>query len=144
MKHTLLLGVAVVVIGLPSQVAAQDKKLDPLEQWGQWRGPLGTGVAPRGDPPIEWNEGTNVRWKTAIPGKGHSTPVIWGDRIFLTMAVPIGETLPPRHAHEHAHGEHDNVEPQRRVKFIVLALSRRDGSILWKRTAASERPHRCR
>jgi len=141
MKLVLLVSVVVAAIALPTAVAAEKKNLEPLEQWGQWRGPLGTGVAPHGDPPIRWAEGNNIRWKTAIPGKGHSTPVIWGDHIFLTTAVPFGLALPPRDTHEHAHGEHDNVEPQRSMKFIVLALSRRDGSILWERTVAAERPH---
>ncbi|MCH7630408.1 MAG: hypothetical protein IIC07_00750 [Proteobacteria bacterium] len=53
-----------------------------LDQWGQWRGPLGNGVAPHGRPPVEWNEGRNIRWKVAIRGQGHSTPIVWGDRIF--------------------------------------------------------------
>ncbi len=57
--------------------------------WPQWRGPLGTGVAPEADPPVEWSETKNVRWKVALPGKGHSTPIVWGDRIFLTTAVPL-------------------------------------------------------
>src|SRR5204862_7109881 len=51
-----------------------------LENWGQWRGPLATGEAPKGSPPLTWDEpdGTNIRWKTEIPGRGHSTPVVWG------------------------------------------------------------------
>ena len=57
--------------------------------WPQFRGPSASGVG-TGSPPIEWNgeSGKNIRWKTAIPGLGHSSPVIWGDRIFLTSAVP--------------------------------------------------------
>src|SRR5262245_1284053 len=43
--------------------------------WPQWRGPLGTGVAPVAQPPVEWNETKNIRWKTVVPGKGHSTPI---------------------------------------------------------------------
>ncbi len=56
--------------------------------WPQWRGPLGTGYAPESDPPVEWSESKNVRWKVALPGKGHSTPIVLGDRIFLTTAIP--------------------------------------------------------
>ena len=68
------------------------------DNWPQWRGPLATGVAPHGDPPLRWNEadGTNIRWKTEIPGRGHSTPVVWGDRIFLTTAIPLA--MPCRRA----------------------------------------------
>ena len=57
--------------------------------WPQFRGPSGGGVG-TGSPPVEWNveSGKNILWKTASPGLGHSSPVIWGDRIFLTTAVP--------------------------------------------------------
>ena len=44
--------------------------VDPLAQWGQWRGPLSTGVAPKASPPIKWDKKTNIRWKTSIPGQG--------------------------------------------------------------------------
>ena len=83
--------VAVASAVLPLAALAAGEKLDPRDQWPQWRGPLGTGVAPRADPPVEWSEAKNVRWKTPIPGKGHSTPIVWGDRVFLTTAVPTGD-----------------------------------------------------
>jgi len=63
--------------------------------WPQWRGPLGTGAAPAGRPPVEWSETKNIRWKAALPGKGHSTPIVWGERIFLTTAIPYGEAMKP-------------------------------------------------
>ncbi|MCH7825979.1 MAG: PQQ-like beta-propeller repeat protein [Acidobacteria bacterium] len=56
--------------------------------WPQWRGPNFDGVAPIGDPPIEWSETKNVAWKVEIPGSGYATPVIWEDRIFVLSAVP--------------------------------------------------------
>src|SRR5262245_35092291 len=59
-------------------------------QWPHWRGPLATGAAPHADPPTVWNEKTNVKWKAAIPGRGSSTPVVWGDRIFVATAVDTG------------------------------------------------------
>ena len=52
--------------------------------WPQWRGPLATGVGPRASPPVHWGEEENLRWKVALPGKGHSTPVVWGERLFVT------------------------------------------------------------
>src|SRR3954452_24032034 len=64
--------------------------------WPQWRGPLGTGVAPKADPPVTWSEDKHIRWKTALPGKGHATPIVWGERIFLTTAIPYGESVKPR------------------------------------------------
>ncbi len=99
--------------------------------WPQWRGPLATGEAPHADPPVEWSEGENVRWKLALPGRGHSTPVVWGDRLFLTAAIPHGEPLRP--AAERP-GAHDNAPLTRRQEFVVLAVGRRDGKILWQTT----------
>ncbi len=56
--------------------------------WPQWRGPNFDGVAPIGNPPIEWSETKNVAWKVETPGSGYATPVIWGDLIFILSAVP--------------------------------------------------------
>ena len=109
------------------------------KDWPQWRGPLGTGAAPHSDPPIEWSETKNIRWKVALPGKGHSTPIVWGDRLFLTTAVPYGETLPPKHST--APGTHDGVPVTQRHEFLVLAVNRRDGKILWQKSVLKKLPH---
>jgi outer membrane protein assembly factor BamB len=63
--------------------------------WPAFRGPLGTGVAPQADPPAEWTETKNVRWKVPIPGEGHATPIIWKDHIFLLAAVKADAPQPP-------------------------------------------------
>lgn len=106
--------------------------------WPQWRGPLGTGVAPRAQPPIEWSETKNVRWKTAIPGKGHSSPIVWGDRIYLTTAIPYGEAVKPRFVRP---GAHDNLAMTRRHEFVVMAVARSSGKILWQQTVHKDLPH---
>ena len=137
MHKTVIIAVALAVLAPPA--LADEKALDALDQWAQWRGPLGAGVAPHGDPPVEWSEDKNVRWKIAIPGKGHSTPIIWGDRIFITTAVPYGDTSAPRGAR--SPGAHNNVRPLRSYEYVVLAVSRRDGVVLWQRTVRKERPH---
>jgi len=132
--------VAALVFLLPPLLTlAEEKAPHPRAQWPQWRGPLASGVAPRGDPPVEWSEGRNIRWKLAIPGKGHSTPIIWGDHLFVTTAIPHGEAGAP--AREHDHGAHDNAPAARKQKFVVIAVDRRDGKILWERTVRDERPH---
>jgi len=106
--------------------------------WPQWRGPLGSGVAPHADPPLEWSESQSIRWKVALPGKGHSTPVIWGDRVFATTAVPYGEAVKPRYSG--ALNVHDETPVTQRHRFVVMALSRSDGEILWERTVRDELP----
>ncbi|MEX2138311.1 MAG: PQQ-binding-like beta-propeller repeat protein [Pirellulales bacterium] len=126
---------------LAPAVRAADRRGDALDNWPQWRGPLGTGAAANGDPPIIWNEadGTNIRWKTPIPGRGHSTPIVWNDRIFLTTAVAFGDPLPPRPSM--APGNHDNLPVTHRHRFAAIALSRSTGKILWQKTLREALPH---
>lgn len=100
------------LIGLVSQAAETP--------WPQFRGPTGRGHAEVKHVPLEWSADSIV-WKTALPGKGQSSPVIWGDRIFLTCADEDGS------------------------KRHVLAIGKTEGKILWKRTidcAKPENPHR--
>jgi outer membrane protein assembly factor BamB len=107
--------------------------------WPQWRGPLGTGVAPNANPPVEWSEDKNVRWKAALPGLGHSTPIVWRDRIFLTTAVPYGEKLQPRRSGRP--GAHDNVAVSQHHEYVVLALDRVRGKTIWQKTVHKNLPH---
>lgn len=107
--------------------------------WPQWRGPLMTGVAPDADPPIEWSESKNIRWKVELPGRGHSTPVVWNDRIYLTASMPIGEKVEP--IPETAPGAHHNVLVPYHHRFMVLAVDRKNGAILWNTAVHEELPH---
>ena len=59
------------------------------QEWASWRGSENDGMA-RGDAPVVWDESVNVAWEVAIPGRGFSAPVVWGDQIFVTTAVQIG------------------------------------------------------
>lgn len=113
--------------------------LDPPHNWPAWRGPLATGVAPHADPPVEWSEKKNIRWKLPLPGKGHSTPIVWGDRLFLTVAIAHGPSVAP--VYDNAPGTHDNVGVTQHHKFVVMAVQRRDGSVLWSREVRDEFPH---
>ena len=56
----------------------------PEHYWAQWRGPLHNGVAPHGDPPVEWSEEKNIRFKVEVPGNGLASPVVWGRRRWRT------------------------------------------------------------
>lgn len=141
----------------PSMTSASESKVEGIphsgstvkvvaseadHNWPQWRGPLSTGVSPHAKPSIEWSETKNVRWKIELPGEGHSTPIIWGDRIFLTAAVPYGEAIAPPAGHRH--GEHDDLTTVRHHKFLVLAVNRKDGKILWQREVRDGLPHEVR
>ena len=113
--------------------------------WPQWRGPFFNGMA-RGDAPTTWNDTTNVKWKTPIPGRGFSTPAIWGDRIFLTTAIPTGTPAPtptpsadqPQGGRRGAGG---GAGPLVEHRFEVLALDRKTGKIVWQKTAKTGTPH---
>ena len=107
--------------------------------WAQWRGPLATGVAPHADPPLRWSESENLRWKSSIPGKGHSSPVVWDERVFLTTAVPFGDALGP--FADNAPGTHDSAPVTHQQRFLALALDRRDGKIVWQTTLGEGVPH---
>jgi len=96
--------------------------------WPQWRGPLANGVAPHADPPIEWNETKNVKWKINLPGFGSSTPIIWGDRIFISTA--IAKSTPAGRG-----------RPNESHRFALLCLDRQTGKTLWQKVAREETPH---
>ena len=98
--------------------------------WPQWRGPLATGVSTTAKPPTEWSESKNVRWKVEIPGRGTSTPVLWGDRVYVLTAAPVGAELAA--SHTTARGP---------MRYMVLALDRKTGKTVWERTAREEAPH---
>ncbi|MEK6249499.1 MAG: PQQ-like beta-propeller repeat protein [Planctomycetales bacterium] len=139
--HSLVLGGAVclgiALTGLARAEESTDKM--PRQNWPGWRGPLGTGVAPGARPPLEWSEEKNIRWKIPLPGIGHSTPVVWGDRVFVTTAVPVGKKFAPRP--DTAPGAHDNSLVTQRYKFKVLAIDRQTGKLVWSRTVHEAMPH---
>jgi outer membrane protein assembly factor BamB len=108
-------------------------------EWPAWRGPFANGVSMTANPPVTWSETNNVRWKIEIPGKGHSSPIVFGERIYLTTAVPVGEKMAP--VFDDAPGVHDSVPVTHRHEFVVMAINRRDGTLAWKRVAKEEWPH---
>lgn len=124
-------------------------------EWPQWRGPLGTGVAPHGDPPLTWSETENLRWKVRLPGRGHASPIVWGDRVYLLTAVEV-EPVPEDGGltESGASGEARvpipgvgtrsrprGIQAENSVRFVVLALDRGTGAVAWERTAHTAVPH---
>ena len=102
--------------------------------WPTFRGPSSSGVA-EGFPTVERFDvakGENVLWKTKVPGLGHSSPVIWGDRIFVTSAIS-GKADPELRVG--LYGAIEPVEDDTAHKFVVYCLDRKTGKILWDRTA---------
>ncbi len=110
-----------------------------MRSWPQWRGPLASGVSPHANPPVTWSETNNVRWKIALPGKGHSSPIVFGDRVYVMTAVPSGSPRAP--VYDTAPGTHDSVPVTQRHQYSVLAISRSQGRILWQTKVREEWPH---
>lgn len=107
--------------------------------WPQWRGPEANGISPEKDLPSEWSPGKNIAWKTPIPGRGRSSPVVWGDRVFLTTDIETGKAegnKPPKHIMNGEPFRHpDSVGADVLHRFVLLCLDRKSGKILWERAA---------
>ena len=117
------------------------------ENWPQWRGPGGQGVSAETAVPTEWQPDRNVAWKVPLP-PGHSSPVVWGDRLYLTAAVE-GDVIPGAKAVGHTVGgkpwiHPDSVAADRKHTLKVLALDTRTGKTLWERTAYEGAVHDAR
>ncbi|MEP0846608.1 MAG: PQQ-binding-like beta-propeller repeat protein [Phycisphaerae bacterium] len=102
--------------------------------WPSFRGPGASGVAEGHTTPTTWDvaKRENLRWKSPVPGLGHSSPVIWGDRIFLTAAIGERGTAELKVG---LYGDIQPVDEDFPHKFIVLCLDKRTGAILWQQTA---------
>ena len=108
------------------------------QDWPSFRGPDASGVANAATPPTSWDvaAGSNVAWSAEIPGFGHSSPVVWADRVFLTSAVPL---TPPVGADGSAPAfntdEYRELEARTRHAWRLYCLDRGTGRIVWERTA---------
>jgi outer membrane protein assembly factor BamB len=139
-KKLLLLAPALVLIAATFSVA--DGPAERLANWHQWRGPDASGTSPNGDPPLTWDAKTNIKWKTPLPGRGASTPIIWGEQIFLLTAIDTGKDADPK--------DIPKVDPKFQTKtrppttyhqFVVLCLDRKTGQVRWQKTATEQVPH---
>ncbi len=112
--------------------------------WPRWRGPNDDGMA-RGDAPLRWSDTEHIAWKAPVPGRGHSSPVIWGDRIFVTTAVPTGnagaapETAAPAGGGRRGGFGSGGAQPEH--KFLLLCYDRKTGKLLWEKVAKVATPH---
>jgi outer membrane protein assembly factor BamB len=105
--------------------------------WRQWRGPFNTGMAV-GDAPLTWSDSAGVTWKVPLPGRGHSTPVIVGNRLFLTTAVPTGRGQAPA---GRLRGGGGGADAGLEHRFVVMAINRQTGKTEWEHTPIVATPH---
>ena len=105
------------------------------EDWPAWRGPHGDGTV-AGSPPTEWSEQKNVRWRVELIGAGLSQPIVFGERVVLTSAVPTGKTRPG--VREGITREPIEIPEQ---EFFVCTYARASGKELWRKKVARAMPH---
>jgi outer membrane protein assembly factor BamB len=148
MRALLLAAVPLVLslgINLPGTFAedsgAAIPGVDPdiTKNWPQFRGANAEGVAVGQDLPLEWNieTGNNLRWKTAIPGLGHSSPVVWEDRVFVTTAVAEGKEA---YLKVGRYGQSPDNPEDYDHDYKVYCLDRKTGDVLWEKTSFTGKP----
>lgn len=127
---------------LAAEIRTVLAKTEVVPNWPQFRGRAASGVADGEKPPVRWSVGgpageppVNIRWKTEIPGLGHSSPVVWGDRLFVTTAVSSQPTTDLRVA-----SPMDSAADMSVHTLKVYALDRRTGAVLWEKTVYSGVP----
>ena len=128
---------------LSNFIFGQEKLSEFEMNWAQWRGPYATGIAPVGDPPIEWSESKNVKWKVEIPGKGHATPIVWEEQIILLSAVETEKTVEIKKPEDVGQNNQwmKPITTDRIHEFIVMSIDRKSGKTLWKTILNEELPH---
>ncbi len=89
MNNHIILNIIFLFSFLTLALLAQNMHLSGDENWPGFRGDFASGIAENASPPTSWNleKSENITWKTEVPGLGFSSPVIWGDRLFLTTAI---------------------------------------------------------
>src|SRR5207302_9050947 len=132
-----------------AQAAADDN-------WPQWRGPRQDGTAPRANPPVNWDETNNIKWKVKIPGEGSATPIVWEKKIFIQTAIPTGKKGEPNKdglneaqprpqfgggGPGRGRGGGGGARPSEVQQFTLLCLDRDNGKVLWQKVAREEVPH---
>lgn len=111
--------------------------------WPSWRGSKANGIAPKeANPPLKWDDKTNILWKVELPGPGSATPIILGEQVIVLTATKTEkkatpEEIPPRDKRF----ETKTNPPDRFYRFEVLSLDRTTGKELWKRAVKQALPH---
>jgi len=134
----------VTVCGSLSVICTSVSAETTEEYWPTWRGPQVNGVASKGNPPVTWSESQNVRWKSDLPGRGTSSPIIWADKIFFLTSVDTGQAgAPPAATAQNGQirGPSRGRAPTTLHAFDLVCLDRATGALLWQKTATKAVPH---
>src|SRR4030095_773872 len=125
-------GASSLLLAIALAIAARGQS----SNWPQWRGPHGAGISSELGLPTEWSPTKNIRWKAVIPGRGHSSPIVWNNRIFLTSStegpiVPGAEAV--RHVRKGQEYKHpDSVGADHSYTMKLFCLDAESGKALWE------------
>ncbi|MCG9131006.1 PQQ-binding-like beta-propeller repeat protein [Candidatus Poribacteria bacterium] len=139
MKRIAILTICIFALAAVAAIASQPEGFE--KNWHHWRGPYATGTAIDANPPTTWSESENIRWKVAIPGMGHAAPIIWEDKIFIQTAVEIKPEENKSEGDDNPFSGFFGGNKGPTYKFDLLAINRKDGSILWQKTLREIQPH---
>ncbi len=111
----------------------------PAQNWPSFRGPQASGINEGQNLPERWNgtTGENIKWKIRIPGLAHSSPIVWGDRLYVTSAISSQADATFKHG---LFGEGDASTDRSVHKWMVYCLDKKTGKILWERIAGEGVP----
>ena len=110
--------------------------------WHQWRGPENNGVSRSAKPPLEWSEEKNLKWKAEVTGHGTSSPIVWGDKVFLTTAINTGKVDPKLPKPEDQPERVFGIKfPNTSYEMVVLCFDRNTGKQVWRDVAKTVVPH---
>ncbi len=139
MKSKSILSACLLLIAIPMPAFGESF----TDNWHQWRGPNATGVSTTANPPVTWGEDENIKWKVAIEGQGTSTPIIWGDKVFVLTAINTGVKDPsiPDPEDQPKTNFFDIKQPNAQHAFVVLCLDRNTGKEIWRQVATTKIPH---
>lgn len=106
----------------------------PGMNWPSFRGPKAAGIQEGAPTPVRWDvrQDQNVRWKTPIPGLGHSSPIVWGDRIWITTAISSKDDPELKVG---LYGDIGSVDDTTVHQWKVYCVDRKTGRVLWEQTA---------
>lgn len=133
-------GLVFVFLTLPA--FGQNVDAEKAKNWHQWRGPEANGVSRTATPPLEWSQDKNIQWKVPVEGLGTSTPIVWGDKVFLLSGINTGKVDPSLPKPEDQPKRPFGITfPNTTYQFAVICLDRNTGKELWKKAATEMVPH---
>jgi outer membrane protein assembly factor BamB len=133
---------ALTAVALVAPARADDFAALRPTNWHHWRGPNADGTAPTADPPLTWDDTSNIKWKVPLPSKGSATPIVWGDQVFVVTATRTDRKATPDELPKRdPRFETKTSPPVHFYRFEVHSFDRDTGKLRWRQTAAERVPH---